>query len=73
MADQPTHDDATNEPIPGGEAQQVLPPEAHVRSQIDTDTEAAPRNVPDPEKTFTPDRHFHQRRHRSRHHSLEER
>ena len=41
MADQPTHDDATNEPIPGGEAQQVLPPEAHVRSQIDTEYDAS--------------------------------
>jgi DNA gyrase subunit B len=41
VADQPTHDDATNEPIPGGEAQQVLPPEAHVRSQIDTEYDAS--------------------------------
>ena len=41
MADQPTHDDATNEPIPGGEAQHVLPPEAHVRSQIDTEYDAS--------------------------------
>ncbi|CAM3040660.1 MULTISPECIES: DNA topoisomerase (ATP-hydrolyzing) subunit B [Dermacoccus] len=41
MADQPTHDDATNEPIPGGEAQQVVPPEAHVRSQIDTEYDAS--------------------------------
>ncbi|WP_407652380.1 DNA topoisomerase (ATP-hydrolyzing) subunit B [Dermacoccus abyssi] len=41
MADQPTHDDATNEPIPGGEAQEVLPPEAHVRSQIDTEYDAS--------------------------------
>ena len=41
MADQPTHDDATNEPIPGDEAQQVLPPEAHVRSQIDTEYDAS--------------------------------